>query len=435
MRLSNRFGTGPVTFGHVTVAHRLAGPALVPGTVTQVRFGGRRSVTVPAGEDVVSDAADLRFAAFQTLAVDVHTPAGSGKPTEHFSARQTSYLSPDGSGDRTGETSGLSFTERTTGRPFVVGVDVRATARTGAVLALGDSLTDGYQGSPIGVPEAAEGLDADARYPDVLARRLRDAGRPLAVLNMGIGGNRVLRDGSAQYGPSALRRMDADVLGQSGVTTVIWMEGLNDIGQNPPATTGELVEGLRQGIARMQAAGLKVLQGTLTPFGNADARPDGPEGRRRAVNTWIRTSGVPDGVVDFDAAVRDPAAPNRLQRRFDGGDGGHMNPAGYRALAEAVPLELLDDPECTRALRVRVAPRRLVAGRRATLRVTVRDEAGAAVAGARVRFSTARALTDARGIARMRVRARRPALRTLTVTAPGAVAERVRVRVRRARGR
>jgi lysophospholipase L1-like esterase len=430
VRLSNRFGTGPVTFGHVMVARRLAGASLVPGTATELRFSGRRSVTVAAGGDVISDAADLPFEAFQPLAIDVWVPDGAGKPTEHFSARQTSYLTPDGAGDEAGEQSGSSFTERTTGRPFVVGVDVLAQLSTGAVVAFGDSLTDGYQGSPVGFPEAREGLDADARYPDVLARRLRAAGRPLAVLNMGIGGNRVLRDGSTQYGPSALRRLGADVLGQAGVTTVVWMEGLNDIGQSPPAGVEELIEGYRQGIARMRAAGLRVLQGTLTPFGNSDTSDDGLEAKRRRLNDWIRTSGTADGVIDFDAAVRDPASPHRLQRQYDGGDGGHLNSAGYRALGEAVPLDLLRDPACARTLDVRVTPRRLVAGRRTTLRIVVQQDSRA-LRGAVVRFASARATTGDDGVARLRVRARWAGVRTLTVTADNAVPRRVRVRIRR----
>ena len=430
VRLSNRFGTGPITFGHATVARRRAGASLVPGTVTELRFAGKRSVTVPAGEDVVSDAADMGFGAFQPLAVDVWVPDGAGKPTEHFSARQTSYLTPDGTGDKAGEESGGSFTERTTGRPWVVGVDIRASATTGAVVAFGDSLTDGYQGSPVGVPEAADGLDADARYPDVLARRLRAAGRPLAVLNMGIGGNRVLRDGSAQYGPSALRRLDADVLGQSGVTTVIWMEGLNDIGQNPPAEVEELIEGWQKGIARMRAAGLRVLQGTLTPFGNSDNSDGGLEAKRLRLNEWIRTSGATDGVIDFDAVVRDPASPNRLQPQYDGGDGGHLSVAGYRALGEAVPLDLLRDPVCAKALDVRFTPRRLVAGRRATLRVVVKQD-GEPLRGAAVSFGAARATTGTGGVARLRVRVRRAGVRTLTVTEAGSVPRLVKVRIRR----
>ncbi|HEX6390882.1 MAG TPA: GDSL-type esterase/lipase family protein, partial [Solirubrobacteraceae bacterium] len=263
VRLSNRFGDKAVTFGRVTVARRETGAALVPGTARELRFRGRRTVTVPAGRDVVSDAVRLRFGAFEALAVDVFVPGDAGKPTEHFSARQTSYLTPDGTGDRTAEVSGSSFTERTTGRPFVTGIDVRAPAGMGAVVALGDSLTDGYDGSPIGVPESKDGIDADGRYTDALARRLLAARRPLAVLNMGITGNHVLRDGAGAFGRSALKRLRADVLRQAGVTTVIWAEGLNDIGQRPSAGVRELIAGWRRGITRMRRAGLRVLLATL----------------------------------------------------------------------------------------------------------------------------------------------------------------------------
>ncbi len=430
VRLSNRFGTVPVTFGHVTVARRQAGAALVPGTTAEVLFDGRASVTVPAGQDVVSDAVGLSFGAFQALAVDVYVPGNVGKPTEHFSARQTSFLTPDGTGDRAGEESGSSFTERTTGRPWVTGVDVLAPARTGAVLALGDSVTDGYDGSPVGVPETKDGIDADGRYTDVLARRLRAADRPLAVLNRGMTGNKVLRDQGATYGPSALKRLEPDVLRQSGVTTVIWLEGLNDIAQRPSAGVPELIAGWRQGISRMQAAGLHVLMGTLPPTGSADTRPDAMEDKRRRLNAWIRTSREPDGVVDFDAAVRDPSLPNRVKPEYQGSDFLHLNLAGNRALAHAVPLGALRDAVCGSPLDVRVTPRRVVAGRRTTLRVVVRRDGGP-VRGAVVRFAGARATTGAGGVARLRVRVRRAALHTLTVEAQGAEPRRVRVRVRR----
>lgn len=343
VRLSNRFGDRPVTFSRVTAGRRKAGAALVAGTVVPVRFRGRGSVTVRAGGDVVSDALRLPFRAFQALAVDVHVAGDAGRPTEHFSARQTSYLTPDGTGDRAGEVSGDSFTERTTGRPWVTGIDVRASRRTGAVVALGDSLTDGYDGSPVGVPETRDGIDADGRYTDVLARRLRAARRPRAVLNMGITGNRVLRDSSATFGHSALRRLRPDVLRQSGVTTVIWLEGLNDIAQQPSAGVDELVAGWKRGITRMRAAGLRVLMGTLPPTGSADTRRDAMEDKRRRLNAWIRRQ---PRFVDFDKAVRDPALPNRVRREYQGSDFLHLNLAGNRALAHAVPLRALRWPAC-----------------------------------------------------------------------------------------
>lgn len=346
VRLSNRFGTVPVTFTHVTVARRRSGAALVPGTVREVRFRGRASITAGPGRDVVSDAVKLPFKASQSLAVDVHVAGNVGKPTEHFAARQTSFITPDGSGDHAGEVSGAAFTERTTGRPFVTGIDVRATRRTSAVLALGDSLTDGYDGAPLGVPETKDGVDADGRYTDVLARRLRQAGRRFSVLNMGITGNKVLTDSSGGFGRSALNRLQADVLRQSGVSTVIWLEGLNDIGQQPSAGVDQLVAGWKRGIRRMRAKGLRVLMATLPPAGSADTSPGSFEDKRRRLNRWIRTGGAAHGVVDVDRALRDPSQPHRVASRYAGSDGLHLNLAGNRAVGNAVPLKLLRVKPC-----------------------------------------------------------------------------------------
>jgi lysophospholipase L1-like esterase len=244
--------------------------------------------------------------------------------------------------------SGASFTEHTTGRPFVTGIDVKASRRTGAVVALGDSLTDGYDGSPIGVPETRDGVDANGRYTDVLARRLRSAGRPLSVLNMGMTGNRVLSNAGGNFGPSALSRLGTDVIRQSGVTTVIWIEGLNDIGQTPSAGVPDLIAGWKRGIAKMHRAGLRVLLGTLPPTGSADIREDAMEDKRQRLNEWIRTARVADGVIDADAALRDPALPNRVNPAYAGSDRLHLNLAGNRALGNAVPLRRLRLPACAR---------------------------------------------------------------------------------------
>jgi lysophospholipase L1-like esterase len=228
---------------------------------------------------------------------------------------------------------------------------VLAPLSTGAVVALGDSLTDGYQEPASGPPEAREGIDADGRWPDVLARRLRAADRPLSVLNVGLSGNRVLQDGTAGdnpdlYGPAAIRRLDADVFSQAGVTTVILFEGNNDLLMTPNATVEELIGGYRQMIDVMHSRGLRVLLATNTPV-VVDGVPPDFEAKRQAVNTWIREQSPADAVVDFDAAVRDPADPSRIAPNFDGSDHLHLNLAGYVALGDAVPLELLLDPACS----------------------------------------------------------------------------------------
>ncbi len=343
VRLSNRFGSGPVTFGHVTIARRASGAALVTSTVRAVRFGGRAGITVRAGADVVSDAVRFSFKAGQTLAVDVFVRGDAGMPTVHYSARQTSFLSPDGSGDHAGEPAATAFTERTTTRPFVAGLDAKVPAGTGAVLALGDSATDGYNGIPFGAEERS-GVDADGRYTDYLGQRLRKAHRGLSVLNMGITGDTVLREASATQVPSALVRLDRDVLKASGVSTVIWMEGLNDVQATPSPSVDTLIAGWKRGIRRMRARGLRVLMGTLPPVGSADTRPDATEDKRRRLNRWIRAGRGFDGVVDFDAALRNPALPNTVRREYQGSDLLHLNLAGNRAMANAVKLRLLKRP-------------------------------------------------------------------------------------------
>lgn len=352
IRLSNRFGTVPVTFAQATVARRADGPALVPNTVAPLVFAGNRSVTVPPGQDVLSDPVDVAVQAFQPLAVSLHVAGDIGKPTEHAVARQTSYLTPEGAGDHTGDVDGDAFTQRTTSRPFVSGVEVLAPMSDGAVVALGDSITDGYQAVPAGAPETMEGIDADGRWPDDLARRLAAADRPLSVLNLGIAGNRVLQDSAVGgqpdvQGAAVIRRLDADVLTQSGVTTVIWLEGINDLFMSPNATFEQLTGGYRDVIDRLHSRGLRVLQATLTPAGGNSAAPPGSEAVRQAANAWIREESPADGVVDFDAAVRDPADPSRINPAYDGSDHLHFNLAGYQAMANAVPLELIADRACS----------------------------------------------------------------------------------------
>lgn len=352
IRLSNRFGTVPVTFAQATVARRADGPALVPKTVAPLVFAGNRSVTVAPGQDVLSDPVDVAVQAFQPLAVSLHVAGDIGKPTEHAVARQTSYLTPEGAGDHTGDVDGDAFTQRTTSRPFVSGVEVLAPMSDGAVVALGDSITDGYQAVPAGAPETLEGIDADGRWPDDLARRLAAADRPLSVLNLGIAGNRVLQDSAVGgqpdvQGAAVIRRLDADVLTQSGVTTVIWLEGINDLFMSPNATFEQLTGGYRDVIDRLHSRGLRVLQATLTPAGGNSAAPPGSEAVRQAANAWIREDSPADGVVDFDAAVRDPADPSRINPAYDGSDHLHFNLAGYQAMANAVPLELIADRACS----------------------------------------------------------------------------------------
>jgi lysophospholipase L1-like esterase len=352
VRLSNRFGTVPVTFAQAAIARRASGPALAPDTTAPLTFAGDRSVTVAPGQDVLSDPVAFAVQAFESLAVSLHVAGDVGKPTEHYVARQTSYLTPEGTGDHTTDVDGDAFTQRTTSRPFVSGVEVLAPLSDSAVATLGDSITDGYQAQPAGAPEALEGIDADGRWPDDLARRLADADRPLSVVNLGIAGNRVLQDATLGGNPDVqgaalIRRLDADLLTQSGVTTVIWLEGINDLTMSPMSTVEQLTGGYRDVIDRLHSQGLRVLLGTLTPAGGSSTASPANEATRQAVNAWIRSESPADGVVDFDAAVRDPADPSRINPAYDGSDHLHFNLAGYQAMADAVPLDLLTDRACS----------------------------------------------------------------------------------------
>jgi len=340
VRLSNRFGTQPVTFTAATIERRATGADFVPGTARRLRFARQRSVTIAAGGETVSDQARLEFPAFQDLVVSLHVAGGSGPATEHVTALQTSYLSPSGGGDHTRDATGGAFTKTLATWPFLTDVEVRAARRLGALVALGDSITDGLM-SP---------ADQNRRYPDILARRLAAADVPLAVQIEAISGNQVLRDGPLpSFGPKLLDRLDRDALDQAGASAVLLMEGTNDIGVPPPPTAAQVVAGLQTVIDRLREAGLRVILGTIPPCRNfALALHGTPEAiaARNLINDWIRSSGAADGVVDFHAALRDPADPDRLHPAFDSGDHLHPNAAGYAAMADAIDLDLMRNLPC-----------------------------------------------------------------------------------------
>lgn len=335
LRLSNDHGTAPLALAaiHVALADGTAG-ATTPETDRTVTFAGRAGAGVPAGTYALSDPIELPVEAGQSLAISLYFREAPARQTFHSMALTSGFLAP---GDQTAATA---LTEaRPVGHWWQIAA-VEAEREGGAVAVLADSLTDGH-----GLP-----TDADARWTDVLSERLRAGGSTLSVLNLGIAGNRVVRDGS---GISALARLDRDVLSQPGVKTLILFEGVNDLGmisrEGPVTpevrarTVQQLIDGYRQVVLRAHARGVRVIGVTLLPFtgtgfyrSDADADAD-----RRQVNAWIRTAGVFDAVLDFDAVVRDPAAPERLAAKYDLGDHLHLSRAGYRALGEAVPLGLL----------------------------------------------------------------------------------------------
>jgi lysophospholipase L1-like esterase len=274
---------------------------------------------------------NLTVPAFADLAIDVYLPgdtAASTSPlTTHAGALQTNYVSTDG--NHTGAAD-LPVATTTQAWFFLARVEVAAPEQVGAIVAFGDSITDGTRSTP----------NTNSRWPDYLAKRLAASDRKMGVLNEGIAGNRVLCDGA---GVSALARFDRDVLVQPGVTHVVVLESINDIGigrSNPSPSAADLIVAHRQLIDRAHAHGLKIFGATLTPYeGAAYATPEG-EAKRQALNEWIRTSKAYDGVIDFEAAVRDSGSPGKIQPQFNPGDNLHMNDAGYKAMADAIDLGL-----------------------------------------------------------------------------------------------
>ncbi|WP_394617962.1 SGNH/GDSL hydrolase family protein [Lentzea sp. JNUCC 0626] len=328
VRLSNAYGRTPITFGQVTVA-RAAGPdtpLALPGTMRTLTFGGASSITAPPGADVVSDGVALIVPADSDLLISTFTPTPGGPVTHHSLTMQNSYFNR--TGNVTAEESAAFYPERTTAWHYVSGVDVRSSTLQGAVVALGDSITDGANST----------WGANLRWPDQLADRVNSR---LGVLNAGISGNRLLLDGGSA-GPNALARLNRDVLTQTGVRTVIVFEGINDIQQTPHQTDpAPIIAALKQIAARAHDRGLRVVGATITPFKGWNSYTEQLEGVRQAVNSFIRTSRDFDAVVDFDAVIRDPADPQRIRPDYDQGDHLHPGDKGFEAMAKAVKLATL----------------------------------------------------------------------------------------------
>jgi len=340
VRLSNAYGLRKLAVGAAHVALRSEGAGIVPGSDRVLTFNGSPSTTIAVGALVVSDPVELEVPPLADLAVSVHLPGDvpeSFQITGHGNAHQTSYISPPG--DFAAATA-MPVQETTEAFLFVSGVEVLVPRETGGIVALGDSLTDANISQ----------LDANHRWPDQLARRLvaRVGGRPMGVINQGIGGNRILHD---VRGDSGLRRFDRDVLAQPGVTHVIVLLGINDIRnrtQKPEeiVTAEEMIAGLHQLAVRAHARDLKIFGGTLLTFEYETFNPGfyAPEGeaKRQAVNAWIRESGAFDAVVDFEKALRDPSHPTQMLPIYDCGDHLHPSDTGYLHMGDCIDLSLFD---------------------------------------------------------------------------------------------
>lgn len=325
IRLSNAFGDRPITFDSAYAGLRKAGAELVRGSNRRLTFGGARSVTVPAGETVLSDPLPGKLPAATDLVISIHTPDAAGPATGHGMAMATSYTTQ---GDHTADEGAANWTGTTGSWFYLDAVSVRAGSA--AVVALGDSITDGWQST----------TDLNRRWPDYLARRLRQADTDVkGVANEGISGNKVLADG---LGQSALNRLERDVLSQPGVRTVFLFEGVNDIKAHTGVTAQDLVDGYRKIIARAHAAGKCVVGATVGPFKGWSEWDPAAEAVRQEVNQFIRSGGEFDAVTDFDRVLRSPYDPERILPFFDNGDHLHPNDKGMQAMADAVDLDSLD---------------------------------------------------------------------------------------------
>jgi lysophospholipase L1-like esterase len=329
IRLSNEFGSHPVLIAAASVGVAGIGPEVVPGSLRPLTFGGSKSIILPPGAPIISDPAELDIAPLSEVVVSLYLPSVTEPETVHQVGLQTAYVST--AGDLT-TMSNFSAVDTFNNRLFLAGLMVETTSSARAIVAFGDSITDGTRST----------ANTNNRWPDILARRMKDAGRPIAVLNEAISGNRLLSDGA---GVSALARFERDVLSQPGVSHVVILLGINDIGtQFEPRgvvrIADEIIAGYKQLIERAHVRSIKVIGSPLTPFENAAYFSPDKEAVRRAVNNWIRTSGAFDGIIDFEHVIADPAHRSAIASAYDSGDHLHPNDAGYKAMAEAIDLKL-----------------------------------------------------------------------------------------------
>ncbi|MFA5940916.1 MAG: GDSL-type esterase/lipase family protein [Sinimarinibacterium sp.] len=338
VRLSNLMGTQPVTFEPVRVALRAAGPAIMPGTDTPVLFAGQPGVIIAARAEAISDAVELPFAIGDDLAVSFHVVGSSGPMTWHAVSFGLHYVSMPDSGDVTSDLSGAGFGQGSVGWFFISGIDVHVPEASGAIVAIGDSITDGAYETP----------ETNTRWPDFFAQRLTASGVAMGVLNQGINSNTVTRAGvlpGEEYkGPPADERFDRNVLGRSGVRAVLIFEGTNDL---TAGVSGEdVLDALRGLVNRAHAAGLCVVLGTIMPrddliFGWNRATM---ESERQIINAGIRAAEGVEGIADFDAAMGNPLDPTRPNPAYYAPDLLHPTTLGLQIMADAVPLEALVPP-------------------------------------------------------------------------------------------
>jgi lysophospholipase L1-like esterase len=333
--LSNAYGNVPLKVGAAHIGLRTKESEIAAGSDRSLMFNGKAAVSIAPGAQMISDPVDLNIPQLGDLAISVYVPGDSGPLTTHATGLHTTYITK---GNVAGE-SALNDATTTRSYYWISAVDVMAPSDAGAIVAFGDSITDG----------ATSTNDANSSWPSLLAARLLSSpGAPkLSVINQGISGNRLLADGA---GVNALARFDRDVLSMSGVKWLILLEGINDIGgttstrgNTPPAnpvTPDDLIGVMKQMIERARSHGIKVVGATLTPYEGAGYYSEKGEEVRQAVNRWIRTGGAFDAVVDFDKATQDTTNPKTFKAPFNNTDHLHPNDAGYKAMADVVDLKI-----------------------------------------------------------------------------------------------
>lgn len=361
IRLSNRFGTQPVTFSSAFLGRQLDGAGLAPGSNRPLRFNCQPGLTLAPGEEADSDPVDFAFTAFERLAVSLHVDGPSGPVSLHSFPTLTSYIGDASAGDIAADETGAGYTGTTRRTFYLQGIDVVAPPEASVIAVFGDSISEGAGAGSLGsIPGLGPILGSlvppppapETNYQDVLARRLLAAGlgARYSVVNAAISGNRLLfgpLPGFPNFGPGGLSRLQADVIDLPGVRHAIVLIGTNDLGMLPPATGQQMIEGLHEVVTRLQAAGIRVLLATQTPaFG--PIIPIGGHGApyavlfREQINQWTRTASGADAVLDFFEVTRSPLNPFALAPAFDSGDNLHLNTAGYQALGDAIDLSLFD---------------------------------------------------------------------------------------------
>lgn len=329
IRLSNHFGTEALIVGEAHVALQDHGAAIVPLTDRVLGFSGRTSVSIPPGGYVITDPVHLQVPALGHLAITVYVPEATKMTTGQGVSLRTTYISPTGnfSGETTMPVDFTSFAYY-----WLAEVYVAHSAATKLIVAFGDSITNGYQST----------TDADGSWPSILGELLlrRPSGANVSVISEGIGGNRILLPSHDSSGSNALARFDRDALDHPGVSAVIFLEGINDIGSDPSpegkfVTAEDLEAAAQQIITRCHLRGVQIIGGTLAPFGGAPYFSVHGEVTRKAFNEWIRNSGSFDAVIDFDRALQNPDQTDRFLPAYDSGDHLHPSAAGYVAMANA----------------------------------------------------------------------------------------------------